>query len=94
MTALKKASNINVRIASDELALIKRAAEASGKSLSSFVIEAATASAEKELMDQRFLHLDAALFDSVAETLAQPARVHPDLAALLRDDSRWATSKN
>jgi uncharacterized protein (DUF1778 family) len=94
MTALKKENNINVRIKSDELALIRRAAEASGKSLSSFVIEAATSRAQKELMDQRFLHLDAAVFDSVAETLSQPARVHPELAALLKDGSRWATSEN
>ncbi|MCW7544318.1 DUF1778 domain-containing protein [Aurantimonas litoralis] len=94
MTALKKENNLNVRIKSDELALIKRAAETCGKSLSSFVIEAATFSAQKELMDQRFLHLDAALFDSIAETISQPAKVHPELASLLRNGSQWATSEH
>lgn len=92
MTASLKKENMNVRITSDELELIKRAAETCGKSLSSFVIEAATYSAQKALMDQRFLHLDAELFDSVAETISQPARVHPELAALLKNGSQWATS--
>ena len=92
MTASLKKENMNVRIAADELELIKRAADACGKSLSSFVIEAATYSDQKALMDQRFLHLDAELFDSVAETISQPARVHPELAALLKNGSQWATS--
>ena len=92
MTAPLKKDNLNVRIASDELELIKRAAEASGKSVSSFVIEAATISAQKALMDQRFFHLDGDLFESVAEAVSQPGRVHPKLAALLKNGGKWATS--
>ena len=93
MAAPKKESNLNVRIKSDDLALIRRAAETCGKSLSSFVIEAATLSAQKELLNQRFLHLDAVLFDEIAETLSRPAKVHPELAKLLRNGSQWATSE-
>jgi uncharacterized protein (DUF1778 family) len=88
----KRDNNINMRIAPEQLDLIKRAADTCGKSLSSFVIEAATYSAQKTLMDQRFMNLDADLFDSVAETISKPAQVHPELAALLKNGSVWATS--
>ena len=93
MAALLKQEKLNMRINADELDLIRRGAETSGKSLSSFVIEAATFSAQKALMDQRFLHLDAELFDDLAETLSQPAQVHPELAALFKNEPTWATSK-
>ncbi|MCQ8783674.1 type II toxin-antitoxin system TacA family antitoxin [Mangrovibrevibacter kandeliae] len=93
MALAKKKDNFTARIAPDDLELIKRAAETCGKSLSAFVIEAATFSAQKALMDQRFLHLDAELFDSLSETISQPAQVHPELAELLRNGSQWATSE-
>lgn len=88
----KRDNNINMRIAPEQLDLIKRAAETCGKSLSSFVIEAATFSAQKALLDQRFMHLDQALFDSVADAVSQPAKLHPELADLLKNGSKWATS--
>jgi uncharacterized protein (DUF1778 family) len=94
MSAARKQSNVNVRVTPDELELMKRGAETCGKSLSSFVVEAATYSAQKALLDQRFMHLDAELFDSVVEMISQPAEAHPKLAALLKNDSRWATSEN
>ncbi|MEX6505112.1 DUF1778 domain-containing protein [Jiella sp. M17.18] len=92
MALTKKQENFTARIAADELELIKRAAQSCGKSLSAFVIEAATTSAQKTLMDQRFMHLDADLFDSISDTISRPAQIHPELAKLLRDGSEWATS--
>lgn len=92
MNAARKQDSLNFRITSDELELIKRAAKACGQNLSSFVIEAATYSAQKALMDQRFMHLDADVFDSVSDLLSQPPTVHPELAALLQTGCQWATS--
>jgi uncharacterized protein (DUF1778 family) len=88
----KRDNNLNMRIAPEQLELIKRAADTCGKSLSSFVLEAATYSAQKTLMDQRFMHLDAEIFDSVVETISRPAKLHPELANLLQNGSEWATS--
>ncbi|WP_158598490.1 DUF1778 domain-containing protein [Notoacmeibacter ruber] len=93
MTAARKNETFTARIAPADLDLIKRAAEACGKSLSNFVIEAAMFSAQKSLMDQRFMHLDAKLFDSVLETVSQPPKVHKELAALFKEESQWATSE-
>lgn len=93
VSALKK-DNMNVRVAEDELDLIKRAAESCGKSLSSFVLEAAMFSAQKALMDQQFLYLDADIFDDVLKQVSQPAKAHPRLAALMKAENLWATSEN
>ena len=94
MPAALKKENINVRITSDAFDLIKRGAEASGKSLSAFVVEAASNSAQKALLDQRFFHLEGAVFDGVAELLSKPGEAHPGLEKLLNEPVRWATSKS
>lgn len=51
MPATLKKENLNVRIAPEKLELIRRGAKASGKSVSAFVVEAASSSAEKALLD-------------------------------------------
>lgn len=94
MSATLKKENINVRIAPDAFDLIKRGAEASGKSVSAFVVEAASHSAEKALLDQRFFHLEPDVFDSIAELLSKPGEAHPGLQKLLNDPVKWATSKS
>lgn len=93
MNAPLKKENLNVRIAPDELDLIRRGAEASGKSVSAFVVEAARANAEKAILDQRFFYLDAAAFDEVEAMLSNPAKVVPELKKLFDTPVKWATSK-
>lgn len=93
MSSAKKAETFTARIAAADLELIKRAADSCGKSLSNFVIEAAMFTAQKSLMDQRFMHLDPALFDSVLDTVSQPAVVHPELVSLFKEENQWATSE-
>lgn len=51
-------------------------------------------SAQKALMDQRFLYLDADIFDDVLKQVSQPAKAHPRLAALMKAENLWATSEN
>ncbi|MER0236584.1 DUF1778 domain-containing protein [Fulvimarina sp. MAC8] len=94
MSAAKKDETFTARIAPADLELIRRAAAVCGKSLSNFVMESAMYSAQKSLMDQRFMHLDAKLFDSVSETLSQPAKTHPALVDLFAEENAWATSND
>ena len=89
MSAIRKESNINVRIAADELDLVKRGAEVCGKSLSSFVIEAATYSAQKALLDQRFIGVSAEVFESISDRLGQPGVANDELAKLLDAKVEW-----
>lgn len=93
MPALKK-ENLNVRMSREELDLIRRGALASGKTLSAFVLEAASAQAEKAVLDQRFFHLDAQLFDEIEEMLSKPGEPRTELVALFKAANRvkWATS--
>jgi uncharacterized protein (DUF1778 family) len=90
--ALKK-ENLNVRISPSELALVRRAAEASGKTLSSFVIDAVTARAEEALLDQRFMHVDSQIFDSILETVSKPGEVHPALVELFQNEGKWGSRR-
>lgn len=93
MPALKK-ENLNVRMSHEELDLIRRGALASGKTLSAFVLEAASAQAEKAVLDQRFFHLDAQVFDEVEEMLSKPGKPRPELVELFKaaNKVKWANS--
>ncbi len=51
-------------------------------------------SAQKALMDQRFLYLDAEIFDDVLKQVSRPAKANPKLAALMKTENKWATSEN
>ncbi|MEN3146770.1 DUF1778 domain-containing protein [Neorhizobium sp. IRAMC:178] len=89
MAALRKNETINLRIDASTREVIARAAEISGKSLTAFMTEAALASAQKELLDQRFIGVDASVFDAVEDLLAEPARVDEKLSALLKSNRQW-----
>jgi len=89
MSAARKESNINIRIASDELELIKRGAETCGKSLSNFVIEAATYSAQKALLDQRFIGVSAEVFEAVSDRLVEPGVAREELVKLFKSRVEW-----
>lgn len=89
MVALRKNETINLRVDAGTREVIARAAQVSGKSLTAFMTEAAFAAAQKELLDQRFLGLDATVFDAVQDLLAQPVERHEKLSVLLRAEREW-----
>jgi uncharacterized protein (DUF1778 family) len=89
MVALRKSETINLRIDAGTRDVIARAAEISGKSLTAFMTEAAFATAQKELLDQRFIGVDATVFDAVEDLLGEPAQVNEKLSALLKSNRKW-----
>ncbi|UIY30390.1 DUF1778 domain-containing protein [Neorhizobium galegae] len=89
MVALRKSETINLRIDAGTRDVIARAAEISGKSLTAFMTEAAFATAQKELLDQRFIGVDATVFDAVEDLLGEPAQVNEKLSALLKSNREW-----
>jgi uncharacterized protein (DUF1778 family) len=89
MGAIRKTETINLRVDAGTRDLIARAAEASGKSVTAFMTEAAYAAAQMELLNQRFMHVDATVFDAVEDLLAEPARRDERLAALMRSERNW-----
>lgn len=89
MTVAKKEETLNLRMDSRTRDIIARAAAISGKSVTAFMTEAAYQSAQKELLDQRFVGVDATVFDAVNALLSEPAKVQPKLVELFNSDREW-----
>ncbi|MEP7456167.1 DUF1778 domain-containing protein [Phyllobacterium sp. SB3] len=89
MSALKKTEKINLRMDADAHDTISRAAEICGKSLTAFMTEAAVYSAQKELLDQRFIGVDARVFDNVNELLSKDGKPNKELVKLFKSNIGW-----
>ncbi len=89
MPVAKKGETINLRMDAKTRDVISRAAAICGKSVTSFMTEAAYSSAQRELLDQRFVGVDAAVFDAVEDLLSQPAKVHAELVDLFKTNRDW-----
>lgn len=63
---------VNLRIRSDIRSLIDRAASASGRTRSDFMIEAARTAAENTLLDQTLVRVDRATWDRFMKVLDRP----------------------
>ncbi|MGE0667055.1 MAG: DUF1778 domain-containing protein [Sphingomonadales bacterium] len=80
---------INLRTSGRQRALIDRAAEATGKSRSEFMLEASCREAESVLLDQRYFSLDSAAFDEFMAILDAPPADNPRLRRLLAEKAPW-----
>ncbi len=74
---------IYFRATESERWLLQQAADAAGKSLTSFVLEAASREAERTLLDRRFFQVDEAQWEQFTAALDRPATEKPRLRALL-----------
>lgn len=88
MTALKSQA-VSFRIDPQTHDLVRRAAEISGKSVTAFMTEAAVYSAQKELLEQRFVGVGSTVFDNVLAQLDAPAEVNAELVRLFRQQPEW-----
>lgn len=89
MSAVKKNETINLRMDAKTRELISRAASVCGKSVTSFMTEAAIYSAQKELLDQRFVGVDAKVFDAVEDLLSEPAEANRKLVEVFKSNREW-----
>lgn len=67
-----RAARIEARIAPDDLAAVKRAAEIQGRSVSDFVVAAARDAAERTIEETQIIRLSVADQERVAEMLLNP----------------------
>lgn len=79
-----KADRILIRTTARQHQLIRDAAEASGKSVSAFLLDAATLEAQRSLADRRAFRLGATDWRRFVEALDRPAQLKPRLRTLLR----------
>ena len=82
-------TNIHIRARASDRDLIDRAAEATGKSRSEFVLETARREAEEVLRDQQVFSLDAAAWKKFMAELDRPPRENPKLRELLGRRAPW-----
>lgn len=81
--------NINIRTSQPARDLIERAAAASGKTLTDFVLESATRQAVDVLLDQRLFSLDDGQHAAFVQALDAAPPAGPRLKALMRRKPRW-----
>lgn len=80
---------INIRAPRQQRDLIDRAAAASGKTRTEFMLEASRRAAMDALLDQRVFVLAPADFDRLTEILDAPAGRNPRLEALMQAKAPW-----
>lgn len=74
-----RSTRLEARISPDGLAVVKRAAEMQGRSVSDFVVAAAQNAAQKAISDVQVLRLSLADQRAFAAALIQPAEPPPAL---------------
>lgn len=81
--AATKDQRVNLRVASDDDALFRRAAAVSGETLSEFLVEGGRERAERLLADRRRFVLAPDAWAAFTEALDRPAAASPALVELL-----------
>jgi uncharacterized protein (DUF1778 family) len=80
---------INIRVARHQRDLIDRAAQATGKTRTEFMLETACRAAEDALLDQRVFFTDEEQYKRFNEALDAPAQSNEMLKALLYKKAPW-----
>ena len=89
MPNLKRTSRIGFRANEKEEMLLRRAAEASHKSLTDFILDSSCLVAEQVLLDQRLFMVDDAKYQSLLDLLDAPAETNTGLNTLLSRQAPW-----
>ncbi|MBU7442660.1 DUF1778 domain-containing protein [Paraburkholderia fungorum] len=82
-------STLNLRIRPDERGLIDRAASATGKTRTDFILDAARAAAEQTLLDQVVLVADPHAYEAFLARLDAPARPNDALRRTMHTRAPW-----
>lgn len=79
-----KVERVELRASSRQTSVIRQAADATGKTVSAFVLDAAYLEAQRALADRRLFRLDPERWDQFVKALDRPARPKPRLAKLMK----------
>jgi uncharacterized protein (DUF1778 family) len=89
VTTKTRDAAINIRALSHQRDLIDRAAKATGRNRSDFMLEAACRQAEEVLLDRRMFLLDDAAYSKFTNLLDRAPKNNPKLRALLSKKAPW-----
>jgi uncharacterized protein (DUF1778 family) len=87
--ATPRRDSLNLRIPAAERSLIDRAALASGKTRTDFILEAARRAAEDALLDRAMFMVGADAYAEFAARLEAPAQPNERLRRTMQAESPW-----
>lgn len=87
-----RTERLNFRLTAHQSSLIRQAAQIRGKSVSDFVLDAATSAAQNAISDQHFFSLDDDDFDEFQRRLAEPYKPDLKLRKLFEAYSKFTES--
>jgi uncharacterized protein (DUF1778 family) len=79
-----KVERLELRTSPRQAEVIRQAAIATDKTVTAFVLDAATLEAQRALADRRIFRVDAERWKRFVEALDRPAKVKPRLRELMR----------
>jgi len=82
-----KADRIELRASPRQTAIIRQAAETRGKTVSSFMLDAACLEAQRDLAERRLFRLDEAQWGRFIKALDRPTSAKPRLRKLMQTPS-------
>ncbi|ABE65159.1 CopG-like DNA-binding (plasmid) [Nitrobacter hamburgensis X14] len=85
----KSRSLINLRVSPEDRRLIDRAATATGKNRSEFMLNAARFAAEEALLDKVLFRVDAKTYDGLIAYLDEPPSADANLRKLMQTTPPW-----
>ncbi|MCW5702212.1 MAG: DUF1778 domain-containing protein [Bradyrhizobium sp.] len=85
----KSRSLINLRVSPEDRRLIDRAATATGKNRSEFMLSAARFAAEEALLDKVLFRVDAKTYDGLTAYLDEPPAADASLRKLMQTTPPW-----
>ncbi len=83
--------NINLRVKPQKRSLIDRACAITDKTVTEFVLDAASREAEDVLLDRRLFNLDSTAYQAFVAALDAPTQRNPKLKKLLSRKPVWKT---
>lgn len=83
---------LNLRIPAAERNLIDRAAEATGKTRTDFMLEAARRAAEEALLDRALMVVSPEAYGEFLKRLERPAQPNERLRRTMRSKAPWQTT--
>ena len=90
ITGAPRSARLGLRATPAQETVLRRAAEATHKSLTDFILDAAYQAAEQTLLDQRLFMVTGSQYQAILDMLDRPVSDNAGLADLLSRRPVWA----
>lgn len=89
MTTATRSSRLGLRATPQQQTVLRRAAEATNKSMTEFILDSAYQAAEQTLLEQRLFLVTGSQSETLLSLLDRPAQDNPGLADLFSRRAPW-----